>query len=113
VDAAGWDLVKELNPQLARLKVLARSEPLLEGVIAMAAQPHVYRKEILASLLELHRTAAGQQLVTLFKTGPLMRARREDYDSVKTLLQRHSRLAARWEGTGERPGEPASWRGRQ
>jgi len=92
VDSESWDTVRELNPQLSKLKVVAKSEGLVEGVVAFAMQPHPYRQEIMDALLDLHRTAAGQQMTVLFRTGPLRRARKEDYEPVRNLLQRHSRL---------------------
>jgi ABC-type phosphate/phosphonate transport system substrate-binding protein len=92
VDAYGWELAKELNPQLAKLKTVAHSEPLVEGAIAVPTYPHPYRQEMFTAMLELHGTPAGHQLVTLFKTGPLVRARKEYFDSIRTLMARYAQL---------------------
>ena len=92
VDSGNWESLKELNPQLGRLRVVARSEPLVEGLIAMPVQPHPYRTEVIDSLLNLHKTPAGEQLGVVFKTGPLVRAGREQFESVRALYARYRRL---------------------
>jgi ABC-type phosphate/phosphonate transport system substrate-binding protein len=92
VNGYGWDLVRERNPQLAKLVVLARSQPLLEGGLAMSVHQFPYRSEMIESILDMHRTPAGQQLVLLFKSGPLMRGSETQFDSVRLLLGRYARL---------------------
>jgi ABC-type phosphate/phosphonate transport system substrate-binding protein len=91
VDSENWEALKELNPQLGLLPALARSEPLQEGVIALPMQLHPYQRELVDSVLTLHKTAAGEQLGIVFKTGPLQRAVREQFDSVRDLCVRYKR----------------------
>lgn len=100
VDGEGWELVKELNPQLGRLKILASSEPFLEGVIAMPVQPHPYRDEMVRGILDLHTTPAGGQLATVFRTGPLVRVGNGELESLRRLLERYRLI----EGGAGRPG---------
>jgi hypothetical protein len=92
VDAGNLESLQELNPQLGRLRVAARSAPLLEGLIAMPVQPHPYRDELIDSLLNLHRSPAGEQLGVVFRTGPLARAGREQFESVRLLVGRYRRI---------------------
>ncbi|MBL0160034.1 MAG: PhnD/SsuA/transferrin family substrate-binding protein [Bryobacterales bacterium] len=92
VDAGSFDALKELNPQLGRLKVAARSEVVLEGVIAMPALEHPYQRELIDSILNLHRTPAGEQFCLVFKAGPMMRVGREQYESARLLRARYRRL---------------------
>jgi phosphonate transport system substrate-binding protein len=94
VDSNNFELLKELNPQLARLRVLARSEPVVEGVIAMHARPHPYREELIAALHELHKDPAGAQMVLLFKTGPLVAAKQSDLETTLALWEKSLRAAS-------------------
>jgi ABC-type phosphate/phosphonate transport system substrate-binding protein len=105
VDSANWESLQELNPQLGQLRAGARSEPLLEGLIAMPVQPHPYQKELVDSILSLHKTAGGEQLGMIFKTGPLVRAGREQFESVRALIARYRRLV---DGSGERSEQEAA-----
>ena len=92
VDSANWESIEELNPQLGRLRVVARSEALLEGMIAMPVQPHPYQSELIDSILNLHKTPAGEQLCMVFKTGILIRVGREPFESVRALCGRYRRM---------------------
>ena len=92
VDSANWELTKELNPQLAKLKVIAQSEPMVEGLIAMPVQAHPYRRELIESILDLHKDPSGEQMVIVFKTGPMIRAGREQFESVRVLWNKYQRL---------------------
>jgi phosphonate transport system substrate-binding protein len=92
VDASSWELMQELNPQLAKLQVLAQSEPLLEGMVAMPVQPHPYRGEIIESVMDLHRDPAGAQMVMLFKIGSMVRPQAGVFDAVRTLWSRYQKL---------------------
>lgn len=92
VDSANWESLQELNPQLGRLRVTARSEALLEGLIAMPVQRHAYQSELIESILNLHKTPAGEQLGVVFKTGPLVRVGREQFESVRVLCGKYRRM---------------------
>jgi phosphonate transport system substrate-binding protein len=93
VDSGNWETIAELNPQVRRLRILARSEPLLEMVVAMPIQPqHPYKREIVDSIFNLHRTVAGDQLGTIFKTGPQVAVTIKDFESVANLLNRYRGL---------------------
>ncbi|MGJ5819685.1 phosphate/phosphite/phosphonate ABC transporter substrate-binding protein [Paludibaculum fermentans] len=92
VDSANWEAMKELNPQLGRLRVVAQSEPFLEGVVAMPLQPHPYQAELLASLLSMHKTPAGEQLGIVFRIGPLVRANKAQFDSVRMLRTKYRHI---------------------
>ncbi len=111
VDSGNWESMKELNPQLGRLRVVAGSEALVEGVLALPAQPHPYQSELIASILNLHKTAGGEQLGVAFKTGALIRVGKETFDSVRALRSRYRRLVDPTldspGSTGGRPGEAA------
>jgi ABC-type phosphate/phosphonate transport system substrate-binding protein len=92
VDSGNLESMKELNPQLGRLRVVARSEPLLEGLIATPLQPHPYQNELVDSILNLNKTPAGEQLSLVFKTGVLVRVGREPFEPVRALCGKYRRL---------------------
>lgn len=94
VDANNFATMKELNPQLGRLKVLARSQPILEGMIAFASTPHPFRDELIQALLELHKDPAGAQMVMLFKTGPLVRAAASDFEAARATWEKSQSLGS-------------------
>lgn len=99
VDAGNWESMSELNPQLGRLRVMARSEALLEGLVAMPIQPHPYQSELIESILNLHKTAAGAQLDLIFKTGALTRVGREPFEPVRVLCSKYRRMVdPSWDG---------------
>ncbi|MBN9658488.1 MAG: PhnD/SsuA/transferrin family substrate-binding protein [Acidobacteria bacterium] len=92
VDSGNWEAMKELNPQLGRLRVIARSESFLEGVVAMPVQPHPHQAELVSSLLNMHRTPAGEQLGIVFKIGPLVRVSKAQFESVRVLREKYHRM---------------------
>lgn len=92
VDTGNLEVLQELNPQLTKLKVLARSPVLVEGVLAMPVAPHPYREELVEAILDLHRDPTGAHLVTLFRTGPLVRATDATFDSVRVIWNRYRKL---------------------
>jgi phosphonate transport system substrate-binding protein len=93
VDSANWETITELNPQIRRLKVLARSEPMLEGLMAMPIQPqHPYKRAIINWILNIHLTVVGAQLGAVFKVGPQVTVTIKDFESVNNLLNRYRSL---------------------
>ncbi|MBL8218246.1 MAG: hypothetical protein JNL62_03415 [Bryobacterales bacterium] len=85
---------KELNPQPGRLKVLARTQPMLEGMMGFASTPHPYREEPIQALLELHKDPAGAQMVMVFHTGPLVRAAASDIEASRATWEESRSLGS-------------------
>ena len=94
VDEVNLNLAKEMNPQLGRLRLLARSHPMIESVIAMPVEPHPYQKELLDAMLSLHQDPRGRQLLMVFKTDRLLRIQPGDFESARELWRDYSRLPA-------------------
>ncbi len=92
VDEVNLDLLKEMNPQLGKLRVLARSAPLVDSVIAAPVKPHPYREEMVEAILGLHQHPRGKQLLMVFKTGRLLRIRSGDLDSARAFWKEHDDL---------------------
>ena len=92
VDEVNLNLAKEMNPQLGKLRVLARSRPMIESVIAMPTQPHPYRKELMDGMLSLHQDPRGRQLLMVLKTDRFVPIQPGDLDSARELWRDYDRL---------------------
>jgi phosphonate transport system substrate-binding protein len=93
VDSGNWEMITELNPQITRLRIAARSEALLEGLFAMPIEPrHAYKQEIVKAILNLHRSALGDQLSIIFKAGPQVAVNLKDFEAEANLLNRYRGL---------------------
>jgi ABC-type phosphate/phosphonate transport system substrate-binding protein len=66
----GFDVLKELNPQLAqKLRVLATSPKLVNQMVAFHADcPPPRKARFCSAMLSLHQTPSGQQALTLFQS---------------------------------------------
>jgi phosphonate transport system substrate-binding protein len=102
VDEVNLSLAKEMNPQLGQLRVLARSRPMIESVIAMPAEPVPFQKVMMDAMLSLHENPRGRQLLLVFKTDRLVPIQPGDLDSGRELWHDYGRLA------GSAPNRPAS-----
>jgi hypothetical protein len=95
VDHNSFEVMKEMNPQLgSRLRVLAVSSPLLNGILCVDTRPVSYRGELMRGLRELDQTAAGKQILMVFKANRLKPVNTEDLERVRTLY-RNYRLISR------------------
>jgi phosphonate transport system substrate-binding protein len=92
VDEIDLNLAKEMNPQLGQLRVIARSRPMIESVIAVPADPHPYQKELIDSMLSLHQDPRGRQLLMVFKTERIVRIQPGDLDPARELWRDYYRL---------------------
>jgi phosphonate transport system substrate-binding protein len=112
VDEVNLNVAKEMNPQLGQLKVLARSRPMIESVIATPAEPHPYQKELIDAILSLHENPRGRQLLMVFKTDRIVRIQPGDLDSARELWRDYYRLPvsppSRPAGSGPAPAPVAT-----
>jgi hypothetical protein len=92
VDDVNLNLAREMNPQLEKLTVLARSLPVIESVIAMSASPAPYQNALTDALLKLHEDPRGRQLLMVFKTDRLVRIQPGYLDSARELWKDYHRL---------------------
>jgi phosphonate transport system substrate-binding protein len=107
VDEVNLNLAKEMNPQLGRLTVLARSQPVIEGLIGVPTEPRPRQKQLAAAMLELNRDPRGRQLLMVFKTDRLVRIQPGDLDSARELWRDYAHLSG-----SQTAGEPAAAGGR-
>jgi ABC-type phosphate/phosphonate transport system substrate-binding protein len=105
VDEINLNLAKELNPQLDQLKVLARSRPMIEGVIATPIKPYPYHEELMETLLSLNKDTRGRQVLMVFKTDRLVPLQSSDLDSSRDLWKDYYRLPGAIANTP--PGAPS------
>ncbi len=94
VDEVSLNMAKELNPQLGKLKVLARSRPMIGSVIATPVEPFPGRTELIDALLSLHEDPRGRQVLHLFRSERVLRIQSGDIDSVRDLFAESRRLPA-------------------
>lgn len=109
VDEISLNLAKEMNPQLGRLSVLARSRPIIESLVAVPADPQPYQNELIDSMLHLHENPTGRQLLMVFKTTRMVRIQPGDFDAVRELWSDYSRLPG--EPPKRPPGSGSGWDG--
>lgn len=95
VDEPGFDIMKELNPQVGQaLQVVAISEPFVNAVICLSNSGWVDEqapKDMILALGELHLEPAGQQILTLFKTGQLVPFQEKHLETVRKLRTTYER----------------------
>jgi ABC-type phosphate/phosphonate transport system substrate-binding protein len=108
VDSASYAVMTELNPQVGReLQVVASSEPMVDTIICLSREGWSnarFRANVFEALSELHLEAAGQQILTLFRSGPLLPYREEHLDTVRRL---HAHAATLDDRHAPIAGEPA------
>jgi phosphonate transport system substrate-binding protein len=92
-DEIDLNLAREMNPQLAQLRVIARSRPMIESVIAVPADPHPYQKELIDSMLSLDKDPRGRQLLMVFKTERMVHIQPGDLDPARELWRDYFRLS--------------------
>jgi len=92
VDVVNLDLARELNPQLGQFRVLARSQPMIENVIATPVETHPYMKEWTEAMLTAQDNPRGRQILLVFKIDRLVLIRPGDLDSGRELWKEYFRL---------------------
>jgi phosphonate transport system substrate-binding protein len=103
VDEVNLNLAKEMNPQLGRLAVVARSRPMVEGLVGVPSEARPGQKELMEGMLGLNRDPRGRQMLMVFKTDRLVRLQPGDLDSARELWRDYGRLA----GSQPAEGDPA------
>ena len=105
VDEVSFNLAKEMNPQLGRLRILATSGPVLDSLIITPVQPHPYHRELLDALVHLHEDPRGRQVLLVFKADRLAAVQPDDLESARELWREYGRLPAARAGLGSAPAE--------
>lgn len=94
VTTQAYDLACELNPQLRRqLKILASSPPYVSGLLYFRdSYTSPYRARIEASILSLHTTLVGQQVLTVFQGTRMEKHPLSYFDDTRHLYERYAKL---------------------
>jgi len=96
VNAAGWEILSEMNPQMAvKLRLIASSPAYLEALGCVHVNFREFREELLQGLLELHRDPEGRQLLMVFKAGSVVAITDRDAASARELWARYINFAGR------------------
>ncbi len=91
---SGYETMTELNPQVGtRLVTVASSPALLPALFSFRADYSAPSKaRLLATLRELHRSPAGQQILTLFQSDRLEEGGPAELETACDLIRLHERL---------------------
>lgn len=90
VDGASWDVLTEMNPQMAsKLRILDTSPAYLEGLLCVHAKHKDFRDELLRSLLDLDKDPEGRQLLTIFRGDRVMAVKDQDAASARELWTKY------------------------
>ena len=95
VTRAGYETMCELNPQLGQqLKAIATSSEMVPIVLCFRADyAPAFKEQLFAGLRDLHKTAAGLQVLTIFQTDKIAEEPAACLDSALKLLARHAQIA--------------------
>ncbi len=88
----GFELMTELNPQVGnKLRVLLASPKLVPTMFCFNPRANsVYLTGARATILDLHRTVFGQQILTTFQIDRLAEGSAEWLESARTLMKEHA-----------------------
>lgn len=90
IDMRSWSVAREMNPQIAvKVKALTQSIPVIAGVVALTKAPVEHRAEVTQSLLNLHKQPVGQQILTIFRSGPMIAFRPEYCESTRRFWKEY------------------------
>jgi len=96
IDHFSFNLMSELNPQVAKeIQVVATSEAFVDNVVCMSDTGWPSEKvktDLLEILADLQNEPAGQQILTLFKVGPMIPFDEKQLDTVRELRARQEAL---------------------
>jgi len=94
VTRTGFETMVELNPQLGRqLKILAASTELVASVFCFRADyAPPFHETLLDGLRELHNSAAGKQVLTVFQSERIEDQPASCLASALELMARHAQL---------------------
>lgn len=84
----GFETLAELNPQVGKsLRVLASSTELIPGVFCFRADYETPAfDDLVVGVRELHQSAAGRQVLTIFQSDQLVEIPPDALDSARELL---------------------------
>jgi hypothetical protein len=101
VTRSGFETMVELNPQLGRqLKILARSPEVVPAVFCFRADYAAgFKEDLFAGVRDLHKSAAGQQVLTVFQSDKIEDQPMSCLDSALELLATHQKLCGCANGT--------------
>lgn len=97
VTRSGFNMMIELNPQLARqLIVLAESPEMVPAVFAFRAdyKPN-FKEKIISGIKNLKKTSAGQQVLTIFQSEDIEAQPAAYLETALELISTHKRIAGK------------------
>lgn len=95
VNAEQIALMTELNPQLSQLLTVAPSVPFLNRVLCFGRSgwtSNKFKEDIIRAMTYLHKTIAGQQILTLFQTTQMVPFQQHHLENVRILQEKMTKL---------------------
>ena len=94
VTRSGFETMAELNPQVSKqLKIIATSPEVVPSVFCFRADyGPAFKEALFASVRELHKTPAGQQVLTIFHSDRIEDQPASCLDSAMELLATHRKV---------------------
>jgi len=104
----GFKTMGELNPQVSRqLRVLASSPKVVPaGFFFRAGYPQAQQDAFVAQLQQVHRSPAGQQVLTIFQTDRIEEHPPSVLNNTLEMLESHRRLCGETNGVQPSLAEP-------
>jgi len=99
VDELGFQLMQELNPQVGTAMLAVETSPRLVGNVVCISEKTwsspAYRQALIDGLRDLHRTAAGRQVLALFKIDRMLPYDDAQLQTVRELWTAQVNLQAK------------------
>ncbi len=94
VTRSGFDIMAELNPQLAgQLSILAESPEMVPAVFAFRADYNpTIKDKIISGVKNLKKTSAGQQVLTIFQSEDILEQPVSHLKPALELISTHKRI---------------------
>jgi phosphonate transport system substrate-binding protein len=93
VDSGSFEVSKEMNPQVGvRLRVLAASPPLAEGLFCICRKKIDFLDAFLESVRGLHHDPQGRQILMVFGFSRLAPVDKSGLEQVRELWRKHNLL---------------------
>ena len=94
MDGSSWDVLTEMNPQLAaRLRDVGTSPPYVEGLVCLHVKHKDFAEDVMQALVELQKYPEGKQLLMIFKGERTDEVREQDLATVRELWAKYTSFA--------------------
>lgn len=84
----GFEMMKELNPQIGKMLKPVETSPKIVEVIICMRNGYTFNRELLIeSILDFHNNPSGKQVMMLFQISRIVRFQENSLDPIESILQ--------------------------